>query len=264
MKKIGLCALALAGVLAFTGCSVLGEEKVDKIITAVEDKEVKLTQEQLDELLAKMEDKEITIDEAYNQYMLALIKLNMNYEGIRDNLVITAKNNSEVAIKESYYKDENGKYVYQLVEENLKNVVYEDGENVFGFTSQTENSVTTTRKFESGYPSLEAMIHQDFVLYDAIEMDKESILKAEYLENGNIVITCGTYKDGGDYDYTLSSYEISKDAKLISIKINDGSVSGTPADWEASLFEFIFEYGVANDADFKALLSEAKAAALTE
>lgn len=281
MKKLGLCGMMMAGILLLTGCN-MGlcedcEDKVDEIITVLEDKEVTLTEEQLNELLEKIENKEVTlteeqlnkvlekiqdkkisIDEAYNLYTLSIAAIDMNYKGVRDNFIFSVSG-PEGSAKEYFYKNDEGNYTYAYIEDDKTSVVYEVGTEVFRY-SVSDKSPASKEKLS--FSSTEAYIQKYMRSFseDLNALTKEYLLKAEYSDNGNIILT---FADSDEYSYRVAVVEITEDAKIVGYEI-EAFGSSDENNWGHDVITATYEYGAANDADFESLVAVAKNTPLSE
>ena len=261
MKKLGLCGM-MAGVLLLAGCKMNlsedCEDKVDEIITVLEDKEVTLTEEQLNKILEKIQDKKISIDEAYNLYTLSIAAIDMNYKGVRDNFIFSVSG-PDGSAKEYFYKNDEGNYTYAYIEDDKTSVVYEVGTEVFRY-SVSDKSPASKEKLS--FSSTEAYIQKYMRSFsgDLNEITKEYLLKAEYSDNGNIILT---FADSDEYFYSVAIVEITEDAKIVGYEIESFS-SSDENNWRHNVITATYEYGVANVADFESLVAVAKATPLSE
>ena len=261
MKKLWLCGMMMVGVLSLTGCNnnSLCGDKVDEIINKLEDKEVTLTEDQLNELLGKMQDKKISIDEAYNLYALSIKAIDMNYKGVRDNFVFSTSG-TEGSSKEYFYENEEGNYTYVYVEDDGKTkVVYETGTEVFCYSVSGMNSAN---KEKLSFSSTEAYIQKYMRSFseDLKEMEKEYLLKTEYSDKGNVILT---FANSGEDFYGIVTVEITEDAKIVGYEVEAFS-SSEENSWEHKTMTATYEYGEAKDADFDALVAVALATPLSE
>ena len=113
-KKIGCSLLALGGLVSLTGCNYskisLTEEQINNLIT-VADNADKFMNETLN--LLEGENEKIDIEQAYKLFDLARTKFDLNYDGIRDNVILEA-HNPNYTFRTYYYKDSVGqKYYFQ-------------------------------------------------------------------------------------------------------------------------------------------------------
>lgn len=255
MKKLGLCSLALSGVLALAGCTTTDDanEKIDEIA------------EKLEELEGKYENQEVVdFDYAYGLFSLAQYSYSHNFQGYRDNLVMTinrAIEGTEVSIENYFYKDDSNNYHYvQIVSDGEIRVIYETSDAVYS-VSKTNQGVVTKTNTELDSTELALITTRgEFldVLGDANE-SKNSLTKVEKLENGNLSLTF-VEEEGAVFGMRI--FEITTDGKIISSKSSfSGLINGTV---ESFMEEITLSYGNANDTTFQEKLAWAEAQEVTE
>lgn len=250
MKKIGLCSLALAGVLALSGCQ-----------------SGKKTNEKIDEIVQKMDEQEVAdFDYAKGLFSLAGYYYYTNHEGYRDNLIITTtltSGSSEQEKKDYFYKDDSNKYHFVTVENDGETrVIYEDGDEVYDVTKNSAGEITKEKtELDSTEIALNYVEGETLEWLFPGQKFLETLSKVEKLENGNIALTFVSVEEGYAYNAVV---EITTDAKVVSITHNSVNFRSSEQKIITRVQKKSFTYGNANDTSFQEKLAWAKAQSLSK
>ena len=214
LKGFAVGALACFGMFTFTGCANINisQKKVDSLIERFEEFSGKITRE-----------------EALNLCNNALLD-SMFYENGYENVVCKTKNEG-VDVQVSFYS--NNQMTMSCIEEgtglHVRYYDVETGNMVFSDFLLTRNGyVCTSKTTNSDFDASRYGDREDFAAMPLTNINPESLVSYQLLKNGNYSLLFAEeenetieLEEDEEGEYTITTYttiEITKDAKIISLK----------------------------------------------
>lgn len=256
LKTLGVSALALTGLFAFSGCATditLTQEQADKTIESVQNLDANMQEmiEQnnaqnlkIEELVEQIKNQNEIIEKQSNattreqvvsKLQLATLRLMMNYNDIWDGLQIKLDDGTGSPNYDTYIKSEDG-YVRITDYDGNKDVYmnYEkDGTsgvlNIYNtdVTESTPNGVGASFMEDAGIQVQIAnanlsMLRNDIGMGDSsAKIDEDCVISYEQKEDGTLFVD--TFVQFIDYlgqtNKILRRYEISSDSKIVSMEL---------------------------------------------
>ena len=274
-KTLAILLVALIGSVAFVGCSLGGAEitqdQLDgtiSVIQSIDDKYEELIEtlkdqtEAYEELLNQLnQPKEMNKEDAHMLVKSAIMKLNMNYDNVLNNLKVTQ--NTKIGMGEicqeqefisHYFLSERYSLSQYYYEENdCVGYVFHDGTGyVQSFETQQElkladvavGGVEVIRPIPTTFEQV-AMECAMFDLFD--KLGHTDISSIELLESGNYKI-CYVYaeNDGESADYDICEFEVSKEGYIQKVK------NYSLLDWKNFYYsEINYEYNALTEEEIK-------------
>lgn len=258
LKTLGVSALALTGLFAFSGCATditLTQEQADKTIESVQNLDTNMQEmieqnnaqnlkiEELVEQIKKQNEiieeqsKAITKEQVLSKLQLATLRLMMNYNDIWDGLQMKIDGMRDgVVVYDTCIKTEDV-YVYiRTMSDGYKcvNMNYEkDGKSgvleIYNtdITESNPNGVGTSFK-EGGdiqvliaSSVISSLLTNENLGGGSSKIDEDCVIAYEQKEDGTLFVdTFVQFIDDSGTSKVMRRYEISSDCKIISMEFN--------------------------------------------
>lgn len=253
LKTLGVSALALTGLFAFSGCATditLTQEQADKTIESVQNLDANMQEmieqnnaqnlkiEELVEQIKKQNEiieeqsNAITKEQVLSKLQLATLRLMMNYNDIWDGLQIKTSVFGSYQRTITTINSEEG-YIDVVIESNgTRSVRYNDIVDsnqglrwIFdtNVSEETPNGVGTRFTASGDVKIYIAQEMMGFVNQPETKIEKDDIISFEEREDGTLIVD--TFMECLDpltkqWMKILRRYEISNDGRIISLEVN--------------------------------------------
>lgn len=256
-KVFSLILLAFIGAITFSGCSVeLTEDQTDKIMYVVDNAD-----KFMDQVLGVLEKQNQKLDkeQAYKLYQLAINRIIINHENVRDNLIIDMNMDMNHDTTVISYVVNDKDVIISKVSDGLYSVFYEDEEADYDYS---KNGNLKVKRQVNNIHLAWQWGSLDFIKMWDLTVD--DVVICDILENGNYSIKFMKNLEEeieGDiyFDRYIVEAEIAKDGCLLNSKITLSDIDSDGSYLQESVINVSFSYGQVDSEYVNAMLAEAKA-----